>query len=530
MMDRRRFIQLSVVLAGLGRWLSSCAPKKAVGGKIVGASAGIGHLVRDRRFGTPSEIIRKEIVIVGGGVSGLSAARHLHRSGKDFLLLDLEKAMGGNAAHGSNGISPYPWGAHYVPLPNSELTEYLDFLRSCGVITGSDAAGLPMYREEYLCFAPEERLYVNGRWQEGLIPNFGVPAGEWKQIQSFLQMMDVFRNQKGSDGRDAFAIPVNESSRDEAFVRLDNMTMKEWLESNGLNSPYLHWYVNYCTRDDFGTPVHKVSAWAGIHYFASRKGKAANAGRHDVLTWPQGNGWLVQQLQEGLEEKMRNNCLAVSVKRVEEKVLVDYFDIAQDKLVRVEADHCVMAIPQFVASRLLGDGERIELAKGLQYVPWMVANLLVDKLKERSGAAPSWDNVLYNGKGLGYVDATHQLLQQHTAARNLTYYLPLTEGSVAEERKAAQQRTHEEWVRMVLGDLLPVHPDLESSLREANIMVWGHSMPQPLPGMIHGELRQKLSASLDGRIHFAHTDLAGVSIFEEGFYQGLNAAKKIVSA
>jgi hypothetical protein len=33
---------------------------------------------------------------------------------------------------------------------------------------------------------------------------------------------------------------------------------------------------------------------------------------------------------------------------------------------------------------------------------------------------------------------------------------------------------------------------------------------------------------LHGRVHFAHTDVAGVSLFEEGFYQGLAAAKKTI--
>ena len=52
-------------------------------------------------------------------------------------------------------------------------------------------------------------------------------------------------------------------------------------------------------------------------------------------------------------------------------------------------------------------------------------------------------------------------------------------------------------------------------------------MAQPLPGIVHGSLRQELGASIDNNIHFAHTDLAGVSLFEEGFYQGLQAAKKV---
>jgi hypothetical protein len=42
--------------------------------------------------------------------------------------------------------------------------------------------------------------------------------------------------------------------------------------------------------------------------------------------------------------------------------------------------------------------------------PWLVANIHLDApLQDRPGAAPAWDNVLYqdaNPGGLGYVDAT----------------------------------------------------------------------------------------------------------------------------
>jgi hypothetical protein len=37
-----------------------------------------------------------------------------------------------------------------------------------------------------------------------------------------------------------------------------------------------------------------------------------------------------------------------------------------------------------------------------------------------------------------------------------------------------------------------------------------------------------MAASINGNFYFAHTDIAGISIFEEAFYQGLNAAKKIL--
>jgi protoporphyrinogen oxidase len=530
-MNRRDFIQDSLAFIGLVSVASACQKKHSIKGQIIGASAEVGHMLRDASFATPTETITKDVVIVGGGVSGLSAARYLLKQGvSDFLLLDLEAKVGGNSSSGNNSISAYPWGAHYVPLPNNSLTEYQDFLTEAGVIIGKNEKGLPVYNDYYLCFDPQERLYINGRWQEGVIPNLGVPADDKKEIERFLSLMDQYRYMVGKDGKEAFALPVDQSSKDEALVRLDQMSMKQWLHEQNLKSPYLHWYINYCTRDDFGTPIDIISAWAGIHYFASRKGKGANAEHDDVLTWPAGNGWLVTQLQKDISHYIRTQSMAVSINQQPDVVVLNYVDVQSRKVKAIHAKQCILAIPQFVAARILKDKDRIEkVHQHLHYVPWMVANLTVGHLEERRGAPLSWDNVIYESDSLGYVNATHELLNTHLPKRNLTYYLPLTNSAPLNERKVAHQKTYEEWVATIMQDLKRVHPDIEEKTEELNIMIWGHAMTQPIPNMIHGPIRQELGASINNQIHFAHTDIAGVSLFEEAFYQGLNAAKKVVN-
>lgn len=530
-MKRRDFITLSAGLAGISGSLLACSSPKKIRGRIIGASASVGHLLRDQQFTKPATTEQRQVVIVGGGISGLSAARYLQQAGmKDYILLDLEKQVGGNAASGANAISAYPWGAHYIPIPNNDLHEYLDFLKECNVITGISEAGLPVYNESHLCFDPQERLYINGRWQDGLVPHFGVPDKELRQIEKFLQQMDEYRHLKGADGKDVFAIPVDRSAREEPWTQLDKITMKQWMQENGFTSPCLHRYVNYCCRDDFGSPHELTSAWAGIHYFAARKGKGANAEHADVLTWPEGNGFLVRHLQQYSASQTRTQSLAVSLQATPGGVSILYLDVQQQVLRQIIAQQCILAIPQFVAARLLHDPQRSARVKDqLHYSPWMVANLTVSALQERSGAPLSWDNVLHESASLGYVEATHELLQQHIPRRNLTYYLPLTENDPATERKTAQQHTHEEWVDLIMQDLQKVHPNIREVTEEVNIMLWGHAMLQPRPGIIYGDTRHSLAASVDDKIHFAHTDLVGISIFEEAFYQGREAARKVMA-
>lgn len=528
-MKRRQFLQLTAALAGVSPLWHACNKRHSIKGGIIGASSNIGHLLRNKTFDQPAQTEHRQVVIVGGGVSGLSAARWLNKNSiKDFVLLDLEDHVGGNASYGSNSISAYPWGAHYLPIPNNNLQLLASFLQEHGVITGYDNKGLPIYNEEHLCQAPEERLYINGHWQEGLVPHFGVPAHDQKQIEQFLQLMQQFRVAKGKDGKEAFAVPVNTSSKDETFTSLDNITMKAWLQQQQFNSSYLHWYVNYCTRDDFGTPYDQISAWAGIHYFAARKGQSANAEHQDVLTWPEGNGWLVQRLQTGLQQHLHTNALAVKVFTTAAGVQINYFDTTAQTLNAYTADHCIMATPQFVNSRLLNDTHRTtRIQQHLHYAPWMVANLCLQKPEERSGTPMCWDNVIYDSDSLGYVEATHQLLQQHTDKINITYYRPLAHTNTVQDRKQAMQTTYGQWQQLILQDLRKVHPDIDSKTESLDVMLWGHAMAQPLPGLIHGTARAQLQQSIDHRIHFAHTDLAGISIFEEAFYQGIYAASNI---
>jgi hypothetical protein len=544
-MQRREFIQVSSALAGLSLLSAACSPAKPIPGEIIGASSSVGHLLRDNKFGEPVSGFACEVAIIGGGISGLSAARWLKKHGiNDITVLDLEQHVGGNAASGRNEVSAYPWGAHYIPTPNNDLPEYLEFLEEAGVITGHDDKGLPVYNDYYLCFDPQERLFINGSWQDGLIPRQGLPASDQSEITRFLHDMEGFRQALGSDGRPAFSIPVDTSSKDPVFTALDNRTLLVWLQENNYHSTYLHWYVNYCTRDDFGTTADTISAWTGIHYFACRKGIGSNARHYDVLTWPEGNGFLVSQLRQTIEACLKPNALAVKIApRSEvaahsdtadsnmdhEDMEVRYYDTATRQLKAIWPKHIILAVPQFVANRLLPvTPERQAIVGTMHYTPWMVANLTVTHPADRRGSPLSWDNVIFDSPSLGYVEATHQQLAQLKDRKVLTYYYPLTGEDPVTARKKALQRSHGEWTELILADLKKVHPDIESTTQRIDIMLWGHAMAQPRPGWIHGGNRQLLQQSFNANIHFAHTDLAGISIFEEGFYQGIKAANKIL--
>jgi hypothetical protein len=523
---RRHFLISSsslAALAGLHKfWQTKTKP--VIPGQIIGASSALGHRFRDGSFPAPSQTLQKKVVIIGGGIAGLSAAWKLNKSGfHDFLLLELEKQVGGNSGFGENAVSAYPWGAHYVPLLSEESNSARELFQELGIISGYQN-NLPVYNDYYLSADPQERLYLYGRWQEGFVPQIGANETDHVQYRSFFAAMEKFKEQKGADGKKVFVIPVEKSSTDAKWRQLDQISMADYLTENGWTSPYLRWYVNYCCRDDYGATLEQVSAWAGIHYFASRTGKAANADSGTVITWPEGNGWIVKQLKNRLENYLHTHAIAFKVERKNNITQVLYYDAAKNQTVAVNTETVIFAVPRFIAERLFSTGLNL---KAFEYRPWLVANITLDKLPEGRGMPLSWDNMIYRSRFLGYINATHQNLNRVQLETVLTYYYPLSDLPAKQARKWAIQKTHSAWRELILSELLLIHPELQNHIQQIDICLWGHGMICPKPGFIWGNDRKQALLPRPP-LFYAHSDMSGISIFEEANYRGVQAAEGLM--
>lgn len=492
----------------------------------------LGHRLRDGDFPAPGALRRSHVVIVGAGVAGLAAAWTLARAGvDDFLLLEMESAAGGNARAGQSPLTAFPWGAHYLPLPGPEAVEVRELLAELGVLQGSPADPGPAYDERYLCGAPQERLYRNGLWEEGLLAQRGISTDERRQQQRFQQQMAQLTAARGSDGRPLFAIPMARSSADTAWRALDRMTFRQWLSGEGYTAPSLHWLANYACRDDYGTDYAQTSAWAGLHYFACRRGEAANAASDCVLTAPEGNAWLTRGMARHAAGRLLTDSLVWRIERGRRGVTVDV--LQGGKTLRLEARQLIWAAPLFVLPRVWPamPGALREATGAIDYAPWLTANLHIKgRPEERHGAPPAWDNVLYDGPGLGYVTATHQVLRRTLPGTVFTYYRPLSEFSPAEGRRLLLETSRETWAEAILSELERAHPDLRQRVERLDVFRNAHAMCRPLAGSLFDGRRQALADFDDGRIRLAHADLSGFSLFEEAQHRGVLAARRSLRA
>jgi protoporphyrinogen oxidase len=515
---------------------------------------------------------RTRVAIIGAGVAGLSAARALQSAGiDDYQVFELDSTAGGNSRHGEIAGLQCPWGAHYLPTPDlksssPDVRALLALLRDFGLI--KKTAQGEQYAEQALCHAPQERVLVDGRWQSGLLPLEGASVATLGQYERFAEYV------RGQQRRRAFSIPtaMPGASIPEEQAALDRSSFAQWLLEHQFDDAQLRWYLDYCCRDDYGADSNEVSAWAGIHYFASRHGFSAPSdsasardadGATDILTWPQGNSWLTDRLAGSLGERLRLNSLVRSIEYLPQAqtasrpmtsrpaattsrpgattdavpgaisrstagpVRLTIWMPLEDRQETWLADFVVLAVPLNIAARLLQPvpGALRTLLPMLKYSAWQVANVHLRELPaELPGAPLSWDNVIYGRDWLGFVDASHQLLQSHRRETVWTSYRAL--GTSVAARRRLMTQSWREQAQQVLVDLRVAYPRIERAVGRIDVTRWGHAMAVPVPGLRSNGALAGLR-DFDARVQLAHSDLAGYSIFEEAFAAGLSAGAAI---
>jgi hypothetical protein len=457
----------------------------------------------------------------------------LHAGVDDCRVLELEDSAGGNSrGHAMAGMR-CPLGAHYLPVPGANASEVIELLDELGV--RRSVAGRAVYDERMLCHSPQERLFIDGGWREGLLPpTEALPAAERARTLAEYGAFSAAVAAAGDDG--AFEVPTARSRWSDSLAALDRITFASWLDARGLAAPALRWYLDYCCRDDYGAGSADVSAWAGLHYFASRHGfrapgdEAREIGESGVLTWPEGNAWLVERLAAPLGERLHAARVVVAVEEGRDAVTVDAWNAVTNERERWVARSVVLATPLFVAARVLASPPPAlrDAAAALRHAPWLVANLQLDAaLDDRPGAPPSWDNVFYGSSSLGYVDAMHQSTRPFAGPTVLTAYFAYGSADAETLRGERRRLLAEDWrtcATRVVAELATAHPDLAAKLQRIDLMRYGHAMSIPAPGVRSSTALAALAAP-QRRVHFAHADLSAYSVFEEAFFHGTRAGR-----
>src|ERR1700735_5682122 len=211
--DFMKFVVAGSVAAGCPMDLSLLAADTRAKANVDGDHFEICHQVRDgRTFPEQPVTKRYEVVIVGGGVSGLSAAYFLRD--RDFLLLEKEPHWGGNA--------------------------YLEEYQGQGFATGSafdekDTASETLAREIGLIELPINSgdptivagKWVADTWRDGLnqLPYSDVVRDSFKKFRAEMKALDPDKNAQQLD-----SVPLAN------YLKGHAPELKQWWDAYGLSN------------------------------------------------------------------------------------------------------------------------------------------------------------------------------------------------------------------------------------------------------------------------------------------------------
>ena len=528
---------IATLLGASAATMAGCSKQQTsqVQGELLGPDSDSGHRLRDSSLqpGSIQDWREIPVVIVGGGIAGLSAAWRLKRKGfEDFALLELEAKLGGTSRSDSSGSFHYPWGAHYITTPLPTNKDLIEFLIEMGVVQKISNDGTPIVAEEYLCREPEERIFVDGHWHEGLFPQTIANKDDLDQYAAFNEQIQYWANERDVQGRRFFDLPIANCSDDPRGQELDRISMLDWLGQQGWNSPILRWFVDYACRDDYGLSIDRTSAWAGILYFAARL-KNKDHSMQDVITWPAGNGQVVEYLSQQIPQHIRKRFMVTRIHPSDQSSrgatceLIG-LDLDKNNWGGYRTKRVIWAGPQFVASRVIDRfrNGNTNTPTPFRYGWWLVANVHLRDRPQDLGESLCWDNVFYESNSLGYVVSTHQSGIDHGPCV-WTWYYPFADQPPKYSREQLLAVPWSDWVELVLTDLQRAHPKIRELVTRVDVFRWGHAMVQPYTGFVWSQTRRD-SVVPDRNVHFANTDLSGVALMEEAFYHGVRAADEIL--
>ena len=563
-MNRRQFLQSTATLAtaASASWLGYRYLARPPGISVNKVGLPLAHLLRDQQLNAaPSHEHVCETLILGSGAAALSAAWYLARNGyTNFCIADGFERNGNNAAYAYSGSlkmskanfseaktnateAPLvaPSGAHYLAQPSAESSHIRQMLADLGIIEGYNGAGNPIYRDTDLVNAPDERLLINGAWQDGIIPQPHDP-----DTRRFFALIAQLLHARGSDGRKIFAIPIVLSSQDAQWRALDRQTFAQWLATQGYQSPRLLWYLDYCCRDDYGQGIDHVSAYAGLHYFAARGNEHA-----PVLTWPDGLNHLSEALRRHAQIQSRPQLpnareltfrqpeshpyAATQIAEQNDHVRVTLRHVHTGDTRSIRAQNVICAMPFNIAQRIIQHPQRYGFAADFRLplsAPWLISNFVLHSFPaEPKRTELAWDNIVYGSPSLGYVVASHQHL--HVARPSYTIftaYTALNHDSPANVRRQLLAAGPRDLLDIAAQDLLTAYGGKRfwQHVAHIDLTIRAHAMSVPSAGYLTQPtliaLRQHQS-----RLHFAHSDLSGYSVFEEAAWWGVEAARRILA-
>ncbi len=446
----------------------------------------------------PARTMRTDVVVVGGGMSGLAASFFARQRGLHTIVVEAEKRPGGAAVSAEIGGVSVPLGSVYFVSRTPEIDVLLAATKIAPVVCPEDEVILPHGQD------------ARNIWSDNTLRSVISDVRDRQGMQRFRDDLLAM-----GDAEPAYPLSQSLSERDAV---LDATSAADYVKRYGSRTADI--LLNAYSRSSMGAPSTQTNAYCLLNFYQSELGSEFGFTRY---SFPGGT----HTLAKGLAELHGNDIvhgIAVRVLEGQQQVTVDMIDDA-GQCVRIIADRAVIAAPKYQVPRLLpqlSPAQR-DACRALTYAPYVTIQIASTLPLQTNQAYDTWD-LRPNRE---YTDIINPMVLRPSPGSNVVSLFMSC--SAPDRRALLDDRAFAERVAGVVDQYAQgLTPEQQRSITSVHAWGWGHGLVVPTVGS-HSRIAQQASASLE-RIVFAGTDNDAAPAIENAVTNGAVAAARVVSA
>ncbi|CAN5435683.1 FAD-dependent oxidoreductase [soil metagenome] len=452
--------------------------------------------LRDRGVAAAVSTTRTcDVVVIGGGLSGLATAHLLRSEGYHVALIENESRIGGSAVSEQIAGIPTSLGSVYF-VERSQLL--LDLMKTASVT-------------DVVC--PTDGYMLNGTlhsniWRDADIQRFATSEQDRSAMRRFrddvLAMTD--------DQLPSYPLP---KVLPPAWAAYDAMSGADLVAP--YNSQLLYNLLDSYSRSSMGAGIDTTNAYCLLNFYASEFDIADTVER---FTFEGGMGGLTRGLAASMHDGVHTNEVVIRVENTATGVRVISVD-ASGAVVSTSAARAVMATQKFMAPFIIADvpSAQRDAMRAMTYAPYATIHIHSSQPLVEASTIDTW----YFPSSPLFSDVINPqaVSQGGNDGFVCSIYAPMPLNARVTLQDDAAFAAHV--ANVVHAFLANVSETAAQSVGEIYAWAWGHSLVVPIRGS-HNGLAQRASAPI-GNIHFANTDCDASPAVESAISSAIAAAE-----
>lgn len=448
---------------------------------------------------TPGNTIECDVVIVGGGPSGLTAAMYLIKCGYKVIVVENEERAGGAAISGKYKDIAFPLASIYFVDFNQTIKELCEYAQVTPVQAPVD--GL-LYRGN---------KYID-HWKDSVLTTLPLQQKEKDSLKQFRD--DILKIKE----LPLYPLP-DRLTKDN--IALDAMSVREYCLK--YKSEFLNQFVNLYTRSSMGGSIDETNAYCFLNFYASEIGMDVKTPRYTFYGGLNGiTGALARKI--GNQHFLYGN-LCLHLENTSSGVSALTVDV-NEHVTKINAKFAVVASQKFMIPSLIPSlpDEQKQAMRQIRYSPYLTVHLCADNDILGDSVFDTW---LFDSPLLGTDIIDPQSVGQKSTqgAFVASVYSPRPHN----ERGALQSSEVVASLSRKIADNVTsqLGKGAKEAVKEIQSFAWGHSLVTAAPKS-HNGIAQTARKTFKN-IHFANTDNDCSPAFENAVQHGQLAAEAIIS-